>query len=579
MAGRLERERAAGVNKVHTDMAPFATASMTLLARYHQRLVGGSPSPMDFRRYKLLRSLYADNGRGEQVARAFLQGTLPDDPTLDDDDASPAVLRMRLMVAIQKDNFADASFLLGQLDEADHDAGERAYFHALVSFASGKLERTIKQAEKVPPEAIDRPRAAWLATKAAALLGDSVTFDRLLAEIGDRLTPCAWLHLIELPDPSEKGIELALLEERLPPTLLISPTDPAYVEWALHHTQMMRRIEARDREIAEASSATGIMPTDDEIAADPVFRRYAGVFLVEHKLRGFDEAPDPARWLVPLMTKGNVEAFRSAVERLYEAGDHAGVVALAKRFRSSAGLPWQHDLAIVTLIHAAATVANDRMTRRLERLLSRDPLEPVKTNPRRVTVAARLTPMGRISFLASAVELDRVEAAGNIWRDCGLISLGLFRALEVELNARLVRPLAAQLDTPQLLLQLPEIDGTGALRRGLRELAGASGGGHGMMLGPLRNLLKSMGRKDDDDPQTAVVRNAVTSGFETLLSDAGRRVSARDMIMEMIGSTVVDRFRNPPAHGQFLRLAEAAPALRHVEDALDKLVQWLPGTR
>lgn len=579
MARRLERERSEQMTKVHANFSPFTTAAMTLLARYQNRIIGGSKSQMDWRRYKLLQSLYSDNGRGRQVVQVMLEGTLPDDPTADTEDTSPAMLRMRLIAAIQTRNFADASFLLGRLDEADHDEGERAYFHTLVSFSSDKLERTIEWAARVPPHAIDRPRAAWLAAKAAALLGDSAALDRLLSEIGNRLTPCAWLHLIELPDPTEKGIELAVLEKRLPPALLISPTDPAYAEWARHHTQMMARIEARDREVLDASAATGKMPTEDEIAADPVFQRYVGVFLVERKLRASDEASDPARWLIPLISGGDVDAFRTAVERLFEAGDRTGVVALAKRFPSSPGLPWKRDLAVVTIVHAAAALTVDKMAKRLERLLSREKLEPINSNTRRVIVAARLTPMGRISFLASAAELDRVADAGDNWRDCGLISLGLFRALEVELNARLVRPLAARLDVSKLLLQLPEVDGTKTFRRTLNELAGTSGSGHGMMLGALRTLLKSMRSRPDDDPETAAVRDAVRSGFEAVLSDAGRRAAALDMITAMISSAAVGRFRNPPAHGRFLRLAEAAPALIHVEDALDNLARWLPSTR
>jgi hypothetical protein len=577
MMEHLERERTETAKNVHTAIAPYATASMMLLSRYHQRLDSGSPGQMDFRRYKLLRSLHADNGRGEQVIQALLQGTPSDDPMLDADDASPAMIRMRLIVEIQNGNFTDASYLLGKLDDMDHDVGERAYFHALVSFASGGFKRTIKHADKVPAEAIDRPRAAWLAIKAAAQLSDIVTFDRLLAEICDRLTPCAWLHLIELLDPGENGTELSSLEERLPSNLRISSSDPAYEEWAIHHTHMMGRVEARDREIAEVTAVTGVMPTDAEIAADPIYRRYLGVFFVDKILRGSDETWGPAQWLLPVIAEGNVGAFRTAVERLSEAGDYMGVVTLANRFPSSRSLRWQRDLAIVTIVYSAAVATNNSLARRLEHLLSDEQLAPVVTSVRRMTVAARLTPMGRISFMASATELDRVEAAGDNWRDCGLISLGLFRSLEVELNARLVRPLAAQLDVSQLLLQLPET--AGALRKVLRELRDTSAKGHGMMLGPLRNLLVLMGSKNGDAPEIAVVRDAVRTGFYALVSDAGRRASAFDSILEMISSTVVGRFRNPPAHGQYLRLSEAAPALSHVEDSLDKLAQWLPVVR
>ncbi|WP_342248951.1 hypothetical protein [Sphingomonas sp. OTU376] len=576
MAPHLEREREKRTAEVHSDVAPFAAASMMLLTRYHQRLVNGQPSPMDIRRYKLLRSLYADGGRREQVANALLYGTLPADPTLDAGEGPAAVLRMRLIAAIQNGDFEDANFLLGRLDEADHDIGERAYLQALASYAAGKLERTIKLLETVPEDAIDRPRAAWLAAKASALLGDAPSLERLLAEITDRLTPCAWLHLFELLDLAEEKDEVEVLMQRLPAVLNVTTSDPAYDEWALLHAQMIGRLNARDHEIMEASAANGTFPSDEEIAADPVYRRYSAAMFVEHKLRGLEQAGDIAGWLAPVVAKGSVAAFRSAVEMLSAAGDHAGVVALAKRFPSKAGLPWQRELDIVAIVFGAATVAGDRMARRLQRLLTSDVLEPVEAGAQRLAVAARLTPMGRISFLASATELDRVRSAGDIWRDCGLIALGLVRALEVELNARLVRPLASSLDIPALTSQLPQVDDARAIRAALRNLAGLASSGHGLMFGEMRGLIERLTEPAGTNLQVESVRARIRAGFDALLSEAGRRTSSLDQIAGMIGSAAVGRFRNPPAHGQFLRLDEAAAALRHVEDALDKLSQWIP---
>ncbi len=574
MAPHLERERDERATKIHADMAPFAAAAMMLLTRYHGRLSAGRPSPMDFRRYKLLRSLYADNGRGDQVARALLDGDLPSDPTLDADDVSPAVLRMRLIASIQNGAFEDANFLLGGLDEGDHDAGERAYLQALASFASGKLERTVKLVQSVAKDAFDRPRAAWLAAKASALLGDSATLEHLLDEIADRLTPCAWLHLIELPDRAETREELATLAQRLPSVLHLTASDPAYDEWALLHIQSMGRIIAREREILEAAAATGEELSEEALAADPVLQRYAGAMFVEHQLGGADQARQIAKWLDPVITKGNIAAFRTSLEMLSSAGDHPAIIALARRFPSSARLPWQRELDIVAVIYGAAAVTGDRMARRLQRLLTNDLLEPADAGAQRAAVAARLTPMGRISFLASSAELDRVQASSDIWRDCGLIALGLFRALEVELNARLVRPLATRLDIPSLISQLPTDER--ALRALLQKLSGTLRGGHGLMLGEIRAMLTKLTLVEGEDQQIASVRDQVRSGFEALLSEAGRRAPVLNQIALMIGATVIGRFRNPPAHGQFLRLDDATAALRHVEDALDKLSAWLP---
>lgn len=576
MAPLLERERAERAAKVHADLAPYAAASMMLLSRYHQRLLKGRQSAMDFRRYKLLRSLFSDNGRGEQMAKALLHGSLPDDPTLDTDQVSAAELRMRLVAAIQSGDFDDASFLLGRLDEVDHDPGERAYLQAMASFAAGRYERTINLVTSVPADAIDRPRAAWLAAKASAILGRAPMLGELLDEIGDRLTPCAWLHLIELLNPANEGREFSGLERRLPATLNVTASDAAYDEWALYHTLIMGRIKARDREIVESSAATGELPSEDEIAADQIFKRYLGTFFVEHKLRGDEEVPNIAQWLYPVIAKGSVSAFRTAVESMADAGDYIGIVALAKQFPGGPGLLWQREFDIVATVYGAASIAGDRMSKRLKRSLAANHLEWAETNAQRSAIAAGLTPMGRISYLAAAAQLGRLQQAGNTWSDCGLIALGLFRAIEVELNARLVRPLAARLDIPTLSSQLAQ-NGK-ALRASLNKLSGLTGS-DGMMLGDIRALLASLGWVENDDSLTAGVRDQVRTGFEALLSETGRGAPALEGIAIMIGPAAVGRFRNPPAHGQFLRLADAVAALEHAEDALDKLTRWLPGTR
>lgn len=574
IAPHLTAERDAQVSAVHPKPGPYTQASMMLLTRYHERISKMRPSPMDFRRYKLLRSLYADNGRGEQMVRALLHGTLPTDPTLDVEQVTPAVLRMRLIAAIEKQAYEDAHFLLGRLDEADHDHGERAYLQALASFASGRHERTIRLVATISKDAIDRTRAVWLAAKAAALLGDATALEPLLTEVADRLTPCGWLHLIELLDPALHERQLPFFTARLPSTLVVAPSDPAYDEWAMLHARMMGRVLARDREIIEASAAAGSIPAEEAIAADPVFRRNAAAWRVEHLLGRTGQAREVAMSLHPVIAKGDMRAFRAAVEMLSDADDSRAVVGLARRFPHCARLPWHLDFDIVGVVYGYAIVIDQQWARRLRRLLGPDRLGSANRAARRMIVADRLTPMGRISFLAAAAELDRIREAENTWRDCGLIALGLFRALEVEFNARLARPLAARLNIAALRSTLPEHER--GLRSQLKVLDGASTAGHGLMLGDLARLLVAMSAVTTEDPQTSNIRVQLRAGLEALLISEAPKAVAADRLHAMIGPSVTGRFRNPPAHGDFLRFEDAGAALVHVEDALDTLTAWLP---
>lgn len=418
IGGQLLKERTARAGALHPDPGPTTIAAISLLSKYHQRMNDGSFSPINFRRFKLLFSLFNGSARGSQMVSALLQDSLPSDPTLDADDITPAQLRMRLIIAVEKGAYDDASFLVGLLDEVDHDPGA-----------------------------------------------------------------------------------------------------------------------------------------------------------VEHILGRKTGAKELVELLEPLIAKGSLAAFRICVETLLDAGEFGILVRYAQRFPYNPSLPWHRELDIVGALYTAAVLRDDGLERRLKRLLPSDRAEPSVGAARRLDIARRLTSMGRLSFLSAATELDHVRAVDDLWRDCGLISLGLFRALELEFNSRLVRPLAGRLDITTLRSQLPPRIALGST---LKELGKVLQSGHGLMLGSLRTLLMQFVPESADDLATLGVRQQVRSEFDRLLSSVTDKDRALWELSNMISETVVRSYRNPPAHGQFLRIGEAVAALKHVEDALDSVTTFLP---
>ena len=152
MARRLVDEGQERSASLHPDPGPTTIAAITLLGRYHGLLKRGSFSPINYRRYKLLFGLFTGSARGSEMVNALLKEEgFPTDPTLDADDVTPATLRMRLIIAVEKGAYDDASFLVGRLDEIDHDPGERTFLRALVAYASGKFVRTIKLVGRIIP--------------------------------------------------------------------------------------------------------------------------------------------------------------------------------------------------------------------------------------------------------------------------------------------------------------------------------------------------------------------------------------------------------------------------------------------
>ena len=574
MARRLVDEGQESSASLHPDPGPTTIAAITLLGRYHGLLKRGSFSPINYRRYKLLFGLFTGSARGSEMVNALFEGEgFLTDPTLDADDVTPATLRMRLIIAVEKGAYDDASFLVGRLDEIDHDPGERTFLRALVAYASGKFVRTIKLVEGIPLDAIDRPKSAWMAVKAAALLADRASLDKLLDEIADRISPFGWLHLIELLGRSLDGQDYPSFRDRVPQQLVGRPADPAYEEWATLHVQTMRPYLTRLREIVAAAEAAGITPSADEIASDATLQQAAPALFVEHVLGRETGAKELAELLDPVIAKGSISAFRACIEMLSDAGEFEIVVRYANRFPHNPALPWHRELDIVGALYSAAVLSDERLSRRLKRLMPPDRLEPVVGAVRRVEIARRLTPMGRTSFLSAAAELDHIKAIDDQWRDCGLISLGLFRALELELNVRLAKPLAARLDVPALRARLPNLS---ALAASLNELRKASRPGRGMMLGNMRDLLTELHLNPDDDAATHAVRQDIRGELNSLLAAMIDKDRSLNDVGNMISAVVVGKLRNPPAHGQFLRMEDAVEALRHVEDALELITAILP---
>ncbi len=573
IGSQLIKERAAGAAGLHGDPGPTTIAAITLLGRYKERAKSGAFNPVNFRRFKLLYSVFTGSARGKEMVSTIFKDARPTDLTLDADEITPAELRMRLIIAAGKGDFDDANFLLGHLNEEDHDPGERNFLKALVAYASGKPARTIKLVEGIPHDAIDRPKGAWMATKAAALLGDRMALDNLLDEIEGRISTFGWMHLIELLGRSVESEDYPSFRARLPQPLVASVNDPSYEEWAILHVQMMRAFLARLREMNAASEATGELPSEDEIAADVVLGEANAALFVEHIMKRETNAKTLVELLEPMIAKGSVSAFRVCVETLLDAGEVDVLVKYAKRFPHSPLLPWYRDLDIVGAIYMAATLSGDRVARRLQRLLPIGRLESLGGATKRMEIASRLTPMGRISFLSAAGALDGVLATNDRWRDCGLISLALFRAIEVEINARVVRPLANRLDVATLRSPLPPKSALGSALKALRE---ATAPGNGLMFGPLRIVLKQLRPDSSDDHATSDVRRRVRKEFDGLMSSTTDKDGGLAQLDGMVSSELVRRYRNPPAHGEFLRLEEADAALKHVLTALDRLTTLFP---
>jgi hypothetical protein len=135
--------------------------------------------------------------------------------------------------------------------------------------------------------------------------------------------------------------------------------------------------------------------------------------------------------------------------------------------------------------------------------------------------------------------------------------------------------MARALDFPRLrdvLRLLPERRARGWEDR-LARLEGTVSQQHqGLMFAQLNDLLQIA--RGPGRPSEAALRTPIQQAFSLSLTPEGRAALADGRLHAVVDSDHVQRFRNPPAHGTFLRLKEAQACEAVVTSALADFCRW-----
>jgi hypothetical protein len=191
-------------------------------------------------------------------------------------------------------------------------------------------------------------------------------------------------------------------------------------------------------------------------------------------------------------------------------------------------------------------------------------------------IAATLGPMAAMCYCNVVADLEDALDENRCWLDAGLLSLGFFRILELELNRRLIAPAILSIDESALAKAVSELDekvkkNWQVVIRGITDVR--SGRLNGLELGPLEILLNRLRRLGEacDQQLRATLRTAMNSH----LSEEGRQALDRGGFGDLIGLTQRERFRNPAAHTRHVSLHQARDCREHVEEALISLDRWV----
>ncbi len=212
---------------------------------------------------------------------------------------------------------------------------------------------------------------------------------------------------------------------------------------------------------------------------------------------------------------------------------------------------------------------NDDLTRLVE---SYCPVS--ETTVKSSKIKSKLSPHGLKAYEFALWQFEKsCEEEDYGWKDAGLISLGFFRILEVEINERIIKPLVEAIDVTTLLnefnnyyrqLSGQQVKNTyrNNWKTNLSLLQAAKANDpnyHGFELGKLNYLFKMVTTHyDSADPVATHLKTELNNICDFVAAD----------IATIICQSNREKFRNPPAHTKYLPYKVAVECKDFVETAL-----------
>jgi hypothetical protein len=575
----------------------------------------------DYSKLKLLIFLFNNSERGKDAVLNLLNNNPRSEQiTLRSDirNCSASELRQHFFTAIRIGDNKLALKIIGTLQKFSelHDDCELDYLEALCHYKSNDFNLAIEYALNVRPTAIDYKNALRICIESHAFLGNTAeAIDHIYKLGAENLTDAQLMYIYQVlcinshtPEDASKNFQEVLLG--IGHSITIDNKDPGYSKCSkLHATLLIRfyeRLALGERRIECEAINKFVQPVDygDEVAGDIEFRRLFSALAFDRAIFEDDlKTRNKSERILHLLFQGveqpDFELYFLALQAQFRLEDHHDF--LNNMIRLKPYLISVSDTRKVDLFMAAYQVAlaeDPEMADVFLQLLKEsfqpeEELEVLKTKAREMAIAKRLTPMGRDSYEASNSALVKGMRDGK-WRDAGLISLGYFRVIEVELNSRLVLPLSGFADNGlsseiwrenkdqiEKFLKGP----IGKKKKERAEFASdfwdeivgrieriGNGKEHGLELGSLCRLLHKLKAIEGED---AAIKEFYRSRLCSLLTEDGIAALALGELACIIDEKITLRFRNAPAHSRFVSLDIAMECKTYVDDSLERIFKWI----
>jgi hypothetical protein len=492
--------------------------------------------------------------------------------------------------------------LVGRLREEAHDPGEVAFLEATASFHSNRFEEAIKLAREVPRDAIDWPRAFMLLLESQAYSGDFGPIELELSAHPDFLFPDYFIrYLCQITvenssaprDALERGS--VIIQNKFG---LSQPGTGAFQMWNRHSCQLAVRFIERLRDASLAEAA--VIPDGTVGAAYEALEASLSFNQLQYAL-----VPD-TDLLARLSQEGSDDAYQEIVKRLMNYGSPgreeyfqamatqwrigersvflgnvlASLEQLAKDSSPEArqAIVWAYQEAKLADRQSDA----EQLRRRMVNIPAiADRLNDIETANASDRLEQDLSPMARLMLRAANWDLNQASKEDLLWKDAGMISLGFFRILELEFNARIILPALHNVNIDDLEASLGALKSADANRstkdavafwdRMLPQIRRSKLERKGLELGALELLFAKIAKPTGPD---ATIKSPIHTEVLRRLTQAGIDAFQLGALARPLDATAREKFRNPPAHSRYVALPVARECKQHVEGALSRLIEF-----
>ena len=509
---------------------------------------------------------------------------------LDDDikNLDSCAIKYRFMTAINNRDKSMSFKLLGRMRELDE--GEDYYFEALSHYINEEYDETVRYIDKIEKDNIDYSSAIALKLECFSIEGDMPSFEKCIADNID-MTFEYWhiayllMYLILRVDKSK--VDLDEIYWDLYEKIKYAEKETPYYNGLVR--RLIANIITEGYEIIAAEHEFSNIIDDFEMPIEKtqrlellqlalsVYSDDMKRFLNLEYIKGcgfkdvkqevetvllkllIDDNPDSSfeniktAFLVQLKL-GDVKAFIKNVSSNYDA-------LLMYSQKGESGVEELFSLAYVESMILGNI--DEKIKNHIEKEINIDLRNCIADKK----ILKILSEQGKVAYESAEWNFQKSKEEDYGWKDAGMISLGFYRILEVELNQKVIIPLLSSIGYSDLNNEFTICANTfsgddkkrykrkwGTIIKTYEEMEGSGFSGNGFMLGVLDHFFRAIGSEfEENDTLSELIR----SKLPIVLNSYGESKFADGFFEEITNDEMRNKFRNPPAHTRYLPYAVA----------------------